>query len=65
MQQRATVGKTVVIKGELLAKEDVVIAGRVEGTINVAGHLVLVEEFTAPVALGGHRHLRYRIPLGT
>ena len=26
---------------------------------------VLVEEFTAPVALGGHRHLRYRIPLGT
>lgn len=43
MQQRATVGTTVVIKGELSAQEDVVIAGRVEGRINVAGHLVVVE----------------------
>ena len=43
MQQRAGVGSTVVIKGELSAKEDVVIAGRVEGTINVAGHVVVVE----------------------
>jgi cytoskeletal protein CcmA (bactofilin family) len=33
----------VVIKGELSAKEDVVIAGRVEGSINVTGHLVVVE----------------------
>ena len=24
---------------------------------------VLVEEFTAPAALGGHRHLRYRVQL--
>jgi cytoskeletal protein CcmA (bactofilin family) len=32
-----------VIKGELSAKEDVVIAGRVEGSINVTGHLVVVE----------------------
>src|SRR5215217_1240130 len=43
MQQRATVGSSVVIKGELLAQEDVVIAGRVEGMIHVAGHLVVVE----------------------
>jgi cytoskeletal protein CcmA (bactofilin family) len=43
MEQRAGVGSTVVIKGELSAKEDVVIAGRVEGTINVAGHVVVVE----------------------
>ena len=43
MQQRATVGSTVVIKGELSAQEDVVIAGRVEGTIDVAGHLVVVQ----------------------
>ena len=43
MQQRAGVGSTVVIKGELTAKEDLVIAGRVEGTISVAGHLVVVE----------------------
>jgi len=43
MQQRAGVGSSVVIKGEMTAQEDLVIAGRVEGTINVMGHLVLVE----------------------
>ena len=43
MQQRAGVGSTVVIKGELTAQEDLVIAGRVEGTISVTGHLVTVE----------------------
>jgi cytoskeletal protein CcmA (bactofilin family) len=43
MNQRAGVGSSVVIKGELKAHEDVVIAGRVEGSINVTGHLVVVE----------------------
>ena len=43
MQQRAGVGSTVVIKGELMAHEDVVIAGRVEGSVSVTGHLVVVE----------------------
>ena len=43
MQERAGVGSSVVIKGELIAHEDVVIAGRVEGLINVTGHLVVVE----------------------
>lgn len=43
MDQRAGIGSTVVIKGELSAQEDVVIAGRVEGLINVSGHLVMVE----------------------
>ena len=43
MNQRAGVGSTVVIKGELKAHEDVVIAGRVEGSINVTGHIVVVE----------------------
>lgn len=43
MNQRAGVGSSVVIKGELRAQEDVVIAGRVEGSINVTGHLVVVE----------------------
>jgi cytoskeletal protein CcmA (bactofilin family) len=43
MNQRAGVGSSVVIKGELSAKEDFVIAGRVEGSINVTGHLVVVE----------------------
>ena len=43
MDGRAAVGSTVVIKGELSAQEDVVIAGRVEGLINVPGHLVTVQ----------------------
>ena len=43
MNERARVGSTVVIKGELTANEEVVIAGRVEGVINVTGHLVVVE----------------------
>ena len=43
MHERAGVGSTVVIKGELTAHEEVVIAGRVEGLINVIGHLVVVE----------------------
>ena len=47
MDRIAAVGSSVVIKGELLAREDVVIAGRVEGTITVEGHLVVVEP-------GGH-----------
>jgi cytoskeletal protein CcmA (bactofilin family) len=43
MAERVGVGSTLVIKGELTAHEDVVIAGRVEGQINVTGHLVVVE----------------------
>ena len=43
MNERAGVGSTLVIKGEVIAKEDVVIAGRVEGSINVTGHLVTVQ----------------------
>ena len=29
----------------------------------LANRGVLLEEFTAPAALGGHRHLRYRVQL--
>ena len=43
MDGRAGVGSTVVIKGELSAQEDVVIAGSVEGLINVSGHIVTVQ----------------------
>ncbi len=43
MQDRARLGSTVVIKGELSAQEDVVIAGRLEGSVRVTGHLVVVE----------------------
>jgi cytoskeletal protein CcmA (bactofilin family) len=43
MERIAAVGASVVIKGELSASEDVVIAGRVEGSVTVEGHLVVVE----------------------
>ena len=43
MHERARLGSTVVVKGELTAHEDVVIAGRFEGSIHVTGHLVVVE----------------------
>ena len=43
MHERVRLGSTVVIKGQLTAHEDVVIAGRLEGSINVTGHLVIVE----------------------
>jgi cytoskeletal protein CcmA (bactofilin family) len=43
MQQSARVGSSVLVKGELSAQEDIVIAGRVEGTIIVEGHLVVIE----------------------
>jgi cytoskeletal protein CcmA (bactofilin family) len=43
MHERVRLGSTVVIKGELTADEDVVIAGRLEGSINVTGHLVTVQ----------------------
>jgi len=36
------IGKTVVIKGELTSTEDMVIFGRVEGTITVKDHTVTI-----------------------
>jgi cytoskeletal protein CcmA (bactofilin family) len=42
LNERAGVGSTIVIKGELTAHEDVIIAGRVDGLINVTGHGVFV-----------------------
>src|SRR4029453_6676948 len=47
MDTTARIGATLVIKGELRAQEDVAIAGRVEGSIHVAGHTVTVQP-------GGH-----------
>ena len=44
MNNAAHVGSSVTIKGELLAKEDIRIAGRVEGRIDVEGFTLMVEE---------------------
>ena len=44
MHDRARLGSTLVIKGELTAHENLVLAGRVEGSIHVTGHVVTVDE---------------------
>jgi cytoskeletal protein CcmA (bactofilin family) len=44
MSQSAHIGPSIVIKGELTASEPVVIAGRIEGSIDVSGHEVTVAQ---------------------
>jgi cytoskeletal protein CcmA (bactofilin family) len=41
-QDQATIGKSLVIKGEVTGSESLYIDGRVEGTINLAGNRVTV-----------------------
>ena len=41
-QSTSTLGRSVVIKGELAGKEDLMIEGQFEGTIDVAEHTVTV-----------------------
>jgi cytoskeletal protein CcmA (bactofilin family) len=43
MQHGAHLGPSVVIKGEISAKEPLIISGRVEGTIDAPGHVVTIE----------------------
>jgi cytoskeletal protein CcmA (bactofilin family) len=42
MERIAEIGASIVIKGDLTAQENVVIAGRVEGSISVENHSVTV-----------------------
>lgn len=44
MQNAARRGSTLVIRGEITAQEALTIAGQVDGTIDVAGHIVTVEQ---------------------
>jgi cytoskeletal protein CcmA (bactofilin family) len=44
MDRPAEIGTTIVIKGEITAQEDLVISGRVEGSISVDGHAVTVND---------------------
>jgi cytoskeletal protein CcmA (bactofilin family) len=41
-QEQATIGKSLVIKGEVSGSESLYIDGRVEGAINLAGHRVTI-----------------------
>lgn len=42
MERPAEIGASIVIKGDLSAQEDIVISGRVEGSISVQNHSVTV-----------------------
>jgi len=42
MERIAEIGASIVIKGDLTAQENVVIAGRVEGSISVENHSVTI-----------------------
>lgn len=42
MERTAEIGSSIVIKGDLTAHEDIVVSGRVEGSITVVGHAVTV-----------------------
>lgn len=42
MDSTARIGASIVIRGEVVAQEDVLIAGRVEGTVRVEGYRVTV-----------------------
>lgn len=56
MQQGAHIGPSVVIKGEISAQEPITVSGRVEGTIDVSGHIVTIEpgaHVVADVAAAG------------
>jgi cytoskeletal protein CcmA (bactofilin family) len=42
MQTAAHIGETIVIKGEVTAREDVTVAGRIEGSIRIEGHALTI-----------------------
>jgi cytoskeletal protein CcmA (bactofilin family) len=42
MERPSEIGASIVIKGEVIAQEDLVISGRVEGAISVEGHALTV-----------------------
>lgn len=41
-RRAATIGESVVIKGELTAEEDLLVTGRVEGRVSVEGHILTI-----------------------
>ena len=43
MERPAEIGASIVIKGDLTAQEDIVISGRVEGSISVENHSITVK----------------------
>jgi cytoskeletal protein CcmA (bactofilin family) len=44
MERPTEIGASTVIRGELMAREDIVVSGRVEGSIQSEGHRVTVND---------------------
>jgi cytoskeletal protein CcmA (bactofilin family) len=42
MERPSEIGSSIVIKGEVIAREDLVVSGRVEGSITVEGHALTI-----------------------
>jgi cytoskeletal protein CcmA (bactofilin family) len=42
MERSAEIGSSIFVKGEITAGEDLVISGRVDGTVTIAGHTLTV-----------------------
>jgi cytoskeletal protein CcmA (bactofilin family) len=42
MERTSEIGASIVIRGEVLANEDLVIAGRVEGSVEMEGHRLTI-----------------------
>lgn len=47
MERTSEIGASLVIRGEVLANEDLIIAGRVEGTIEMPGHRLTINQDAA------------------
>ena len=50
MERLAEIGSTIVIKGNVTAREDMVISGRLDGSLEVIGHTVTVKAGAQVVA---------------
>ena len=44
MERTSEIGPSIVIRGELFAGEDVVLSGRIEGTVKMEGHRLMVSQ---------------------
>jgi cytoskeletal protein CcmA (bactofilin family) len=44
MERTSEIGPSIVIRGEVVAQEDLVVAGRIEGTIEMEGHRLTVNK---------------------
>jgi cytoskeletal protein CcmA (bactofilin family) len=44
MERKSEIGASIVVRGEVQAKEDLIVTGRVEGTIEMDGHRLTVSQ---------------------